>query len=460
MNSGDTIVAISSAVGAAARMIVRVSGPRAFPVASSILTAPVRGDHASSPHWFTVPSIAYCFVGPRSSTGEDIVELHIPGNPLLARDALARLIAAGARQAEAGEFSARAYFNGRIDLTQAEGISLAVSAANEGELRAARQLLAGEPRAMCQASLEQLASTLALVEVWIDFTEEDVIFITPAQIAEQLQKLDDDLHTLLSQATRFDRLTHEPTFALVGWPNAGKSTLLNTLAGQQRAVVSHVAGTTRDAISAEVVLQCGLVKLIDAAGIEPEDLDQRFSPQAHINSQMRKIAEKAAATADFVILVHAADDSRAPPELGRAFDCVALTKVDCSDAVAEGGAGCELRSPGRGDDASPQHAFFPADTLIRVSAHTGEGIETLKQSLDALAFGRPGGASVPLNERHLTAIAAARRGLSEARAAAAAPAEIVALHLRQALDALGTITGQITPDDVLGRVFATFCIGK
>ncbi len=200
------------------------------------------------------------FAGPHSYTGEEIVELHLPGNPLLARMLLEELIANGARAAEAGEFTARAYFAGKIDLTQAEGVAAAVHAQGEAELNASRQLLAGELTRRLKPLSDLMAETLALVEAGIDFVEEGISFLPADELRRRIGRIDDALEVIVRESARFERVSHEPTVVLAGRPNAGKSTLLNCLAGRTRAVVSATAGTTRDAIRAEVVLPRGVVR--------------------------------------------------------------------------------------------------------------------------------------------------------------------------------------------------------
>ena len=278
MQSGDTIAAVSSAVGPAARMIVRVSGPRAWQIAQAI--SPEASLFASSAcraglqlGAMTVPATLYSFQSPRSYTGEDLVEFHIPGNPLIVRLLLGELIAQGARPAEAGEFTARAYFHGRMDLTEAEGVAATIAAHGEQELRAARQLLSGELARRLRPAMELTAETLALIEVGIDFTEEDVSFLSASEITGRIEQVDGMLRELVDQSARFEKLTHEPRAVLVGRPNAGKSTLLNALAGKERAIVSPTAGTTRDAISAEIAFERGMVRLIDIAGMEERTED-------------------------------------------------------------------------------------------------------------------------------------------------------------------------------------------
>jgi tRNA modification GTPase len=345
------------------------------------------------------------------------------------------LIAAGARHAEPGEFTARAYFSGRIDLAEAEGVAATIAAHGEAELRAARQLLAGELSNRLRRPMDLLADTLALVEAGIDFSDEDVSFLAGAELVRRLDEIEHALDELTRTSARFEPLTHEPTFVLVGRPNAGKSTLLNALARRDRAIVSPVAGTTRDALSAEVRLRRGIVRVIDVAGLD----GPRDDISDTIERQMDEQARRAVEAADFVVMVTDVTDVRAPLELPREVDLRVETKGDLSV----------------GRSAKPRAA---------VSAKTGEGIERLREELDALAFGRSGpGSTLALNARHLAAIADARASLSRARQiarTAGAGAELIALELRDALDALGRVRGQVTPDDVLGRVFATFCIGK
>lgn len=449
MNPDDTIVAVSSAVGAAPRMIVRLSGPAAFALAGTVLTAAVAREAGVRParlrwHEFDLPAVVYAFVAPRSSTGQDVVELHLPGNPTVVKQVVRALVAAGARPAEAGEFTARAYFNGRLDLAQAEGVAATISAANEQELRAARQLLAGELARRLRPITDGIAEMLALVEAGIDFSEEDVSFLPPDALRARAAEVDAQLDRLVRESRRFERLTHEPTVVLVGRPNAGKSTLLNALAGAERAVVSPHAGTTRDAIWAEVLLRRGLVRMVDVAGIEadlpaPDD----GSPAAEIARQMRRKAEQAVESADVLVLAIDRADPVGAPRLSRRPDLVVHTKADLL--------------PARSADASG----------LAVSALTGVGLPQLRDRLDALAFGAPdgaggtaGGTGLALNARHVTAIEEARAAIGRVQAGAEKTGELVALDLREALDALGSIVGQVTPDDVLGRIFGAFCIGK
>jgi tRNA modification GTPase len=380
-----------------------------------------------------VPAWLFCFASPHSVTGEDVLEMHIPGNPLLARMLLDALIHHGARQAEPGEFTARAFFNGRMDLTAAEGVAATIAAHSDRELQAARQLMAGELARRLAPIMDGLAETLGLIEVGIDFSEEDVTFLSPEQLASRLDEAGAALRQLLDDSARFERLSHEPQVVLVGRPNAGKSTLLNALSGQQRAVVSPHAGTTRDAISSEVRLRRGTIRLTDVAGIEGA---------AHgdsISEQMQQRAHRAAMSADLVVLVRDLRDRADPPAIQRKPDLVVETKADLADA--------------------PE---LSASSPLRVSAVTGFHLQHLRDRLDELAFGVfDGSASLALNARHVHAIEQAREAIGRAKAnAERVSAEIVALELREALDALGSILGNVSPDDVLGRIFSTFCIGK
>lgn len=444
MTSGDTIAAISSAVGPAARMIVRISGSKSFEIASQLCDL-AHGLAAFRTQLqfraMSVPAWVYQFRGPRSYTGEDVVEFHIPGNPLLARMLLDELIRRGARLAEAGEFTARAYFSGRIDLTEAEGVAVAIAAHGEDELAAARQLLAGQLASRLRPIMDQLAEMLSLVEAGIDFSEDDINFISSDEVIKRVIAIDDCLGQLLAESARFERLAHEAEFVLLGRPNAGKSTLLNALARTHRAIVSPIEGTTRDVLSAHVSLDRGVVRITDLAGLDEQNLDgPDASPQSEVNQKMRVHALAAAESADFILLVHDATDSRPRLKSSRRPCLSVLTKIDLLTAQTE---------------------IQPDE--IAISAKTGINLEGLRHRLDELAFGysTPAASKIALNARHIQAISETREALRRAKHAAEnVGPEVIALELRESLDSLGSILGQVTPDDVLGRVFATFCIGK
>lgn len=429
----DTIAAIASSLSMCARIIIRVSGPQTW----DLLTQTVcegesrRGRYAAQVRLnvdgMIVPAGLIVFEGPHSYSGEDSAELHLPGNPLLAQLTLQHLYAAGARAAEPGEFTARAFFNGRLDLAEAEGVAATIAAGNQRELDAARRLQGGELSRRLRSITDQLAQTLALVEAGIDFSEEQIEFLTPAQLAEQMQAVVDALRELMQATSRFEQLSHEPQVVLCGWPNAGKSTLLNALAGRPRAVVSPVSGTTRDLISAEIELPRGTVRIIDTAGLELDQSDHVIA------RQMQEMARRAIESADVVVLVHGADDARPLPPLPRQAELLVFSKVDLK--------------PGR-----------PGG--IAASAITGQGIDTLRARLDELVFGDPGGERLALSARHIRQIELALEEMRPMIGSSMKPDELVAHHLRLALDALGEITGLISPDDLLDRVFSTFCIGK
>lgn len=433
MSRIDTIVAISSAVGPAARMIVRLSGSSAFAIVKKLIPAFDTSNVQRAivdVGGLRVPSTVYVFKSPGSYTGDDLIELHLPGNPWLAERALRLCINHGVRLADPGEFTARAYFNGRIDLAAAEGVAATIAAQNESELSAARQLMAGELARRLAPAMDALAGTLALIEAGIDFSEEDVTFLDADQTLARIDEVDAFLAELLASSSRFESIAHEPTVVLRGRPNAGKSTLLNALAKHHRAVISDVAGTTRDVLSAPVKLARGIIRLIDVAGLD-------VATDGSIDRQMQDRARRAIETADFVLDLRAADDPRPPISNARKAELDILTKVDLVGS----------------------NAF--TDGTCRVSAKTGEGIDALRNAVDRLVFGgQHSGTKLALNARHVTAIDAGRNGLARARSLVRESPELIALELREALNALGEVLGQITPDDLLGRVFATFCIGK
>jgi tRNA modification GTPase len=436
MASSHTIAAISSSTLPAARIIVRVSGTDACHLFSRLSSeAPTTagaGFARLALRGMSIPATVYRFRAPRSYTGEDLVEFHIPGNPLLAQLLMEELLAHGARSAEPGEFTARAFFNGRLDLAQAEGVALAIAAQSDREVFAARRLLVGELTRRLAPAADALADTLALLEAGIDFSEEDISFLERSEARRRITSMEKMLTALLSESVRCERIAREPRVVLTGRPNAGKSTLLNALAGRTRAVVSPQSGTTRDLIWADVRLPRGTVRMIDAAGLEDSDAQPE---EGSIAAQMRRAALLAIEEADVVVLLIDATDARPALKLPREPHLVVRSKSDL------------LR-------AGP----------LSLSAITGEGIDAFRAEADRRAFGDAGdaGSGIALNARHVDAI---HQGIEALRRAAdllehPVSDELIALELREALDALGAVSGRVTSDDVLGRIFSTFCVGK
>jgi tRNA modification GTPase len=445
----DTIAAVSSVATASPRIIVRLSGDNAGRIAESLLVrgralpdAGGAGRRVLRIGAMRIPAWVYVFGRPRSPTGDDIVELHLPGSPMIASRTFESLLAAGARSAEPGEFTARAFFNGKLDLAQAEGVAAMIAAQSDDQLAAARALAAGELSRRLRPIVEGITTTLSLVEAGIDFVDEDITFLKSADLIARIDAADAALRDLVCESRRLEVAGVGPTIALAGRPNAGKSSLLNALAAEDRAVVADVPGTTRDALEAGVQLAHGRIILIDPAGLEFDSADESGAP-----SELKAIAWSAQrrardeiAQADFVLFVRDATDDRSPIDLARSADLTVLTKADLCASIRVG------------DRA--------ADREVIVSAKTGYGLADLRRRLDELIFGGRADGKLALATRHFHAVAEARSSLAAARSQAPAGLELAALGLRATIDSLGSITGTVTPDDVLGRVFATFCIGK
>ncbi len=374
-------------------MVLRLSGPDTLKIAKGLGATAGEGFSATRDQLrfagLSCPAWVYLFVGPRSYTGQDLVELHVPGNPLLARILLDWIVQEGARLAEPGEFTARAYFNGKLDLAQAEGVAAAIAAQNSQHLAAARQLMAGELARRLRPAMERLAESLALVEAGIDFADEGIQFLTPADAGKQIDEIVAQLDSLVAESGRFEKLTHEPTVVLAGRPNAGKSTLTNVLAGRSRSVVSPWAGTTRDALSVEISLARGVVRLVDIAGIGELDEAMRSSAERDIDQQMSEAARRAVEQADVLVLVRDATDERPELPLSRKPDVRVTSKADMLKQLLE--------------QSEP----------ILISALSGLGMDDLRRALDRAAFGSDApGASLVLTSRHLQCLAEAMSELA------------------------------------------------
>lgn len=440
-----TIIAPASAPGRSARALIRASGPAARELASTVFGAAPSGRHAGAGRIglepdLGLPVLAAFAPAPASYTGEDTLEIALPGGPALVPRVLAVLMThPGCRPAEPGEFTARAYLNGRLTLDQAEGVQAVVAARSTEELREASRLLAGETGAAYRRWADELATLLALVEAGIDFTDqESVVPITPQHLHERVVGLSRDVRRALGGGSGRRATDHLPLVVLAGEPNAGKSALFNTLLGRRRAVVSGLAGTTRDVLREELPLSrwapgAEPVELADMAGLDD-------APTGEVSASAQAASRRVLTEADVVL--HCDPTGRFVPLPGVTAPVLRVrTKAD-------------LPGPSLGVG------------ILAVCALDGWNLAALARAIADAAWGRApaaGGSVVPRHRRSLERAACALDAAADAvdpTAGSLTSPETVADGLRHALDALGELVGAVPPDDVLGRVFAAFCIGK
>lgn len=462
----DTIVAISSAPGGAARGIVRLSGPDAATIAAGLFRG-AGGEDVESAAGFTssegvvtvsgrhvVPATLYFFRAPRSYTRQDTIEIHTVGSPPVLDMIVERCTAAGARLASPGEFTARAFLAGAMNLPEAEAVAAAIRATSDGQLRAARRMMSGHLSDEILRWREQLAELCALVEADIDFAEEPIDFISAGELAQRVERLRGGIDALIRSAARAERLDTLPHVLLLGAPNAGKSTLFNALTGFDRAIASAVAGTTRDILAEPVRVGRSEIMLLDGAGID-DDPDE-------ILRHARQRALDAAAHVDLVCLVVDASNPvdthsvRSLKASAGAATLILAAKSDAADPVEIRERCCRLSETGCGE-------------VLVVSALTGTGLDELRTHIRGKLFddgtaAEPAGTVLSARQREslAQADAALRRCTETARETDSVldVAELLAADLRDALDALAAITGAVTTEDILGRIFASFCIGK
>jgi len=452
----ETIVAPATPGGAGAISVVRLSGPHAFPVAGRLTglspsDAPPRMLRRCSVRdasgGVLDAALAVFFPEPNSFTGEDVVEIHLHGNPMVVETVVRAACAAGAVPAEPGEFSRRAFHRGKMDLTQAEGLCDLIAARTEEAARSALRQLRGALRAEIVPLRERLLSLLTLQEAAIDFAEEDdVPAITGEQMAERVAEIMARLEELLRSYEAGHRYRDGATVVIAGVANVGKSRLLNRLAGEERAIVTETPGTTRDYLHADIPIGGVPVTLIDTAGLrETADPVEREGVR-----RSREIV----ATADLVLFVldgsrpAAASDRSAYEEIASRPHLVLLNKSDL--APVEEGSGF--------DGAGKRGA-------LRLSAKTGEGIGDLAAEIAREVSPGEGAirAQAPLTRaRQRLAVERALSALSRATAAAAEglPLEFPATDVREAAGALAELLGEVAPEEVLDAIFGSFCIGK
>jgi len=447
MIARDIIAAIATAPGRGGIGVVRVSGP-SLSAFVSVLSGARLQPRVATRAIFRDRSgqaldegLALFFPAPHSYTGEDVLELQGHGSPVVLGQVLARCIELGARLARPGEFTERAYLNGRIDLAQAEGVADLIEASNATAAKAALRSLQGHFSELIQELKDKIINLRMLVEATLDFPEEDVEFLQAGRAAERLQDLRAQLDRVLGATRQGSLLREGLRVVLVGEPNVGKSSLLNRLAGDEVAIVTEVPGTTRDTLREQIDIDGLPVHIIDTAGLR-----ESADPVERIGIE-RTWAE--VARADLVLLLSDATRSvddrsaaileRLPAALPRLR---VVNKIDLLDQPAR-----LERDPS-------------GEACVWLSAKTGEGLDDLKRALWQQAGWQAAGEGLfTARARHVAALQVASSHLGKA-AAHSSQLELYAEELRLAHEALGGITGEFTADDLLGEIFSRFCIGK
>ena len=442
----ETIAAIATAPGHGGIGVVRVSGTGLLSFAGRLTGKSPVPRRAMLAHFLAAggqpidQGILLYFPAPRSFTGEDVLELQGHGGPVVLQMLLARCLELGARLAEPGEFSQRAFLNGKLDLVQAEAVADLIEAGTAAAARSAVRSLSGEFSREVRALVARLTELRMLVEATLDFPEEEIDVLRDTDAAQRLSAFCADLADLRERARAGRLLRSGLQVVLAGLPNIGKSSLLNRLAGEERAIVTEVAGTTRDAVRETIQVDGIPLHIIDTAGLrETEDLVEKIG----IERAWREIA-----SADVVLQL--VDASSGETEADQAL--AARLPQGIERIVVENK--CDL---GR---QTATRFLIAGQVHIRLSALTGDGIGLLQEELLRVAGWSGHGEDVVLGrERHLEALAVAAE--TSARAAQRMDQlELCADELRQAQDALSTITGEFAADDLLGEIFSRFCIGK
>ncbi len=450
MALADTIVAAATPPGRGGIGIVRLSGPKAPEIAVAMVGELPPARRATLARFLDADAqpidagFVLYFPAPRSYTGEHVIEFHGHGGPVVIEALIARAVKLGARRALPGEFTQRAFLNDKVDLAQAEAIADLIDAGSREAAQAAMRSLQGEFSAMLQALTESVADLRTYVEAAIDFPEEEVDFLADPELARRLESVCDQFEAIERSARQGRLLREGMTVVIAGRPNAGKSSLLNRLAGYDAAIVTPVPGTTRDVLRERIHLDGMPLHVLDTAGLrEASDLVEEEGIR-------RAQAEMSRADRLLFVVDTVADPAGAAyhEERGRLPPGIPVTLVLNK---------CDLT------------AGIPvADTLsgpprITLSALTGQGIDTLRSHLKAcMGYHTLDSGTVSARERHLEALGRARqhtdaaaRELAERRAG-----ELVAQELREAQQALSEITGEFTSEDLLGRIFSSFCVGK
>jgi tRNA modification GTPase len=432
----DTIAAVATPPGRGGIGIVRLSGPGACGMAQRLIGAIPVARHATKAR-FQGPDgelidegIALYFTAPHSYTGEDVVELHGHGGPVVMQTLLAACLDCGARLAEPGEFTRRAFLEGKLDLAQAEAVADLIDASSREAARSALRSLSGEFSSAIEALRTQLVELRAMTEAQLDFPEEELDVMHREEAARRLARVAAALQDVLARSRQGSLLRAGVHVVLAGRPNVGKSSLLNRLAGEERAIVTEIPGTTRDALREPIQIEGVPLVMVDTAGLRASRDEVERLGMARTQQEL--------ARADVVLAVHAANEPEAP----------ALE-------LPEGATRLEVYNKA---DLAP--AFIPPAAAVAVSAKTGAGLSELRQAiLRAAGWSATGESAFLARERHLRALALAADHLRRA-ALEHGQWELFAEELRLAHEQLSRVTGAFNADDLLGEIFGRFCIGK
>ncbi|NGX50308.1 MAG: tRNA modification GTPase MnmE [Chlamydiae bacterium] len=443
---GQTIAAVATPPGVGGIAVIRISGDNALAVADLIFSGPIHSYQSHTAHFgkildlegrFIDEGMALVMKNPKSYTGEDTVEIHCHGGTLITSRVLQAALAAGARPALPGEFTQKAFQNGKIDLTRAEAVQALIASKSELSCQAAEKHLEGKLYKLIISFQKRLTKITAILEAWVDFPEEGLEFASKEQLLADLEKLAGEM-VALQESFQDGRLLHtHPTLCLLGAPNVGKSSIMNALIGKDRAIVTHIPGTTRDILEDEVQIAGLTFRLLDTAGLRETD--------EIIEQEGVRRSKKAAREADLILLVFDVTTPGEIPPISHDKKCIVIwNKIDLDHEAIP-----KLSHPHQ----------------VQLSAKEGDGIDGLKEEIHSIIWrdGPPSKEEVILtSERHFhalthatTALERVTRGLKTELSP-----EFLVSDMRHSLRELGTIIGLNITEEVLSALFSTFCVGK
>lgn len=451
----DTIVALATPQGIGAIGVIRVSGKETFTILNQLF--PSKDLHAQPSHTIQVgflkegeqvldEVVLSLFKGPRSYTGEDVIEISCHGSPFIQEQVINAITKLGARLAKPGEFTQRAFLNGKLDLAQAESVADLIASNTEASRKTALHNMRGGFSSDLKQLREQLIRFSAMIELELDFSQEDVEFADRTALKQLIDELDGSIHQLIRSFSLGNVIRNGVQVAIIGKPNAGKSTLLNALLNENRAIVSDIAGTTRDTIEEVININGILFRLVDTAGIREHTSD--IIEQIGVEKSLEKMNASDIVLYLFDVNETTAEELKAFEQTLKEKNIQYLLVANKTDTINPGTAQAITHMP----------------YAISISAKTHTGIDLLKQALTQKAISGDVNteATIVTNARHYDALLKLSQSLTDVRNGMndKIPGDLLALDIRQCLHYLGLITGEITNEDQLDFIFSKFCIGK